>query len=183
MLIRSGCILESGQNDVWVSYRFGLLVGVVFGLPSDLTRLVDDPRRGVEPGVIMTISDSHEQDEASEENEEEVEGQDEKELLRVSSFEAYGTGWLNIVITKDSGRRVVDLADVSLSNRCQLSQRWSTYLKGMTMVGDTERSVSSRKEWTICLDRIKLYRKENNAPIYHSMVTIESKMASDSRLD
>lgn len=75
-----------------MSYRFGVLDGVSFCPPSDLTWFGVDPRRGVDPGVIATSSDSQEQEEASEAKDEEVEGQDEKEPFRLSSFEVYGTG-------------------------------------------------------------------------------------------
>lgn len=79
-------------------YLFGLHVGVDvkddwLSVLSNLTEL-GDPLLGVDEGVIMTMSDSHDEDDASEENDELFEGQIEKESSNDSSLERYCTCWL-----------------------------------------------------------------------------------------
>lgn len=73
-------------NDIWL------------GVLSNLTEL-GDPLLGVEEGVIITISDSHDEDDASDENDELLEGHIEKEPSRDSLLGVYCTWWLaNIFI-------------------------------------------------------------------------------------
>lgn len=95
-------VIGQKADRACASSVLGLLVGVVFWLdPSSLTRL-GDPPRGVEVGVIMSISNSQEHDELSEENEEDENGHEEKGSPWVCSGEPYDTLWLaNILITKN----------------------------------------------------------------------------------